>query len=615
MRIIGIFILTIGCYLTGFSQHTYWQQKIRYDMSVDVDVKKHQFTGMQRIQYTNNSPDEIDRVFYHLYFNAFQPGSMMDVRNKFLPDADPRVGSRIGALTPEGEGHLHADWVRQDGQNTKILESGTILEVNLIKPIMPGETTTLEMKFKGQVPEQIRRSGRDNAEGISYSMAQWYPKLCEYDYRGWHANPYVGREFYGVWGDFDVKITIDKKYIVGATGVLKNADDIGYRYSDRSKPKSKKGKVKWHFVAQNVHDFVWAADPDYKHVVYQAGESPEMHFLYQESEQTEAWDRLPEIMADAFGFINKKYGKYPYPVYSFIQGGDGGMEYPMATLITGNRSLPSLVGVSVHELLHSWYQMVLGTDEARFAWMDEGFTSFASAETMNYLKEKHGFGKPFEGLELHERTVTGFANFTKSGIEEPLSTHSDHYNTNAAYGVGAYVKGAVYLIQMRYIIGEENFDKVMLAYFDTWKFKHPEPHNFLRIAEQISGLEMDWFNQYFINTTHTIDYGLDTAWNAEEGVIELRRIGRFPMPVDVRIDYTDGTKSFHTIPLGIMRGAKSREKNIRYKVEPDWAWTNASYELTIDEGKTPSKIEIDASHRLVDVDRSNNVWELKSLED
>jgi len=384
---IGLLALSVLCgSFSLIAQHGYWQQAITYDMTIDMDVKNHTFEGTQEVVYTNNSPDVIDKVFYHLYFNAFQPGSMMDERNKFLPDADPRVGERISSLTPDQQGQIHAQFIQQDGKTLRFIEEGTILEVKLANALQPGESTKLNMKYNGQVPEQVRRSGRDNAEGISYSMSQWYPKMCEYDYRGWHANPYIGREFYGVWGDFDVKINIDKDFIVAASGELQNADKIGYGYADVKKAKSKRGKIEWHFRAENVHDFVWAADPDYKHVVYKGEHSPEMHFFYQEGEDTEAWSRLPEIMDDAFGFMNKKYGQYPYPVYSFIQGGDGGMEYPMATLITGHRSLPSLVGVSVHELFHSWYQMILGTDEARFAWMDEGFTSYGSAVTIDYLK-------------------------------------------------------------------------------------------------------------------------------------------------------------------------------------------------------------------------------------
>ena len=211
-----------------------WQQRVQYKMDIDFDVKKHQFNGNQTIKYTNNSPDTLDRIFYHLYFNAFQPGSMMDVRSRTISDPDPRVDDRIFKLTPDEIGFHKISALSQDGIPLKFEMVETILEVKLAKPILPGKTTTLDMSFSSQVPLQIRRSGRNNAEGIDYSMAQWYPKLCEYDYQGWHANPYIGREFYGVWGDFDVTLHIDANYMVGGTGYLQNPYQIGKGYTQNT---------------------------------------------------------------------------------------------------------------------------------------------------------------------------------------------------------------------------------------------------------------------------------------------------------------------------------------------------------------------------------------------
>src|SRR5690606_30427006 len=203
------------------------------------------------IEYTNNSPDTLKDAYFHLYMNAFQPGSMMDERNKSLSDADRRVGSRISKLSPDEIGFLHVEELVMNDKKQKITESETILEVELSDPIPPGEKVVFQLKFKGQVPVQIRRNGRDNAEGVDYSMAQWYPKLSEYDnITGWNPNPYIGREFHGVWGDFDVKINIDSKYILAGSGILANADEIGYGYSD--KVTSPKGKTAtWNFKAYN----------------------------------------------------------------------------------------------------------------------------------------------------------------------------------------------------------------------------------------------------------------------------------------------------------------------------------------------------------------------------
>ena len=196
----------------------YWQQHVDYKMEIDMDVNTYQYKGKQQIIYTNNSPDVLNRVFYHLYFNAFQPGSEMDVRSTTIPDADRRVDDRISKLQPNEIGYIKVNSLKQNGTEITHKTVGTILEVTLAKPIQPGESVTFDMLFDAQVPEQIRRSGRNNSEGVALSMAQWYPKLAEYDTEGWHVDPYIGREFYGVWGNFDVKITIDRNYTIGGSG-------------------------------------------------------------------------------------------------------------------------------------------------------------------------------------------------------------------------------------------------------------------------------------------------------------------------------------------------------------------------------------------------------------
>ncbi len=595
----------------GFAQPDRWQQRAHYKMDIDFDVEKHQFKGKQKLKYWNNSPDTLERVFYHLYFNAFQPGSMMDVRSRTIVDPDRRVGDRISKLSDEEIGYHKIDKLKQDGKDTKYEVVGTILEVQLAKPIMPGKSSTFEMEFHSQVPLQIRRSGRDNAEGIDYSMAQWYPKMAEYDYQGWHANPYVGREFYGIWGDFEVKINIDDSYIVGATGVLQNAKKIGRGYSDKE-VKVKGKKVCWEFKAENVHDFVWAADPDYVVDSYETREGIMMYFLYQPGEKTtENWKNLPAILDEAIGFMNKRYGEYPYPVYSFIQGGDGGMEYPMATLITGERSIGSLVGVSIHEWMHSWYQMILGTNEALYPWMDEGFTTFASGEVMNHLRSKGMI--PGDVAEIHpnEGSIRGYINLTTTGLEEPLSTHADHFMTNRAYGSGSYTKGAVFMKQLEYVIGEENLTSGLLRYYNTWKFKHPNVNDFIRIMEKESGLELDWYKEYFVNTTHTIDYAVtDVVAEQSNSVVQLQKVGIMPMPLDVYVHYTDGSTEIINIPLRIMRGAKEREySEMDYRIAEDWPWTHPTYELVLNRSiEEIESVSIDDSFRLADVDSANNEW-------
>lgn len=594
-----------------WSQPDRWQQRVIYKMDIDFDVSTHRFEGKQELTYTNNSPDTLYKVFYHLYFNAFQPGSAMDVRSRNILDPDSRVADRIFNLQPDETGYHKVNVLRQDGKPLQYQVEGTILEVELQSPVLPGRSSVFYMEFSSQVPLQIRRSGRNNAEGIDYSMAQWYPKMCAYDYQGWHANPYIAREFYGEWGDFDVRITIDRNYVIGGTGYLQNPDDIGHGYGAEGQKGKQKGKnLTWHFVAPDVHDFMWAADRDYNHTVFKRKDGIELHCFYQPGEKTGAWAQLPAIMDKALDYIQMRYGPYPYKQYSFIQGGDGGMEYPMATLITGNRPLPSLVGVSIHELMHTWYQMVLGTNESLYAWMDEGFTDYTESEVANYLrKEKILPGAP--APDPHAGQISGYTNFAKSGYEEPLITHADHFQTNAAYSVGSYTKGALFLHQLNYIIGKQAFDKGMLRYYYEWRFKHPNANDFIRVMEKVSGMELDWYKEYWINTTHNIDYAIKSVSEVTEYVqITMQRIGLMPMPIDLEITLADGMKIVYHFPLDIMRGHKPAESGQEnYSVQPDWPWVNPEYNFTINVPlKDIARIVIDPSGRMVDINRANNSY-------
>ncbi len=605
------FILLIALsFYVNFStaqQSDYWQQRAEYEMVIDMDVEKHQYNGKQKLVYYNNSNDELNRVFYHLYFNAFQPGSMMDVRSTTIIDPDRRVGDRISKLKEDEIGFQKISSLTQDGKPVKFEHVGTILEVELAQPIAPGSKSVFEMEWLAQVPKQIRRSGRNSTEGIDYSMSQWYPKMCEYDFMGWHANPYVGREFHGIWGDFDVTINIDKKYILGGTGILQNPQEIGYGYETEGQAvKRPEGdKLSWNFKAKNVHDFVWAADPDYTHVKAKTEGGATLHFLYQKNENTEeAWAQLPDYTVKAFKFIEKTYGKYPYQQYSVIQGGDGGMEYPMATLITGHRPLSSLVGVTIHEVMHTWYQMLMGTNEALYAWMDEGFTSYAS----NIVKA-HLFPS---SNDPHSNTYMRYYYFARAGEEEALCTHADHFETNSAYGTGAYAKGAIYMHQLGYVVGQEALDRGILRYYDEWHFKHPTPNDFLRVIEKESGMELDWYNEYFVHSVRTIDYSVQSvkAKDKKTTEITLERLGSMIMPIDVEVEYSNGTKEMFNIPLQIMRGAKPQEnKNQDYTVLEDWAWVNSSYSFTIPKKvKQISAVRIDPSKRLADMKAENNTF-------
>ena len=582
----------------------YWQQKVDYTMSVELDAKTADYTGVQKLVYTNNSPETLSKVFYHLYFNAFRPGSDMAIRLKNGGDRNGRFKVNIDSLSAFQSGYLKVSSLRQDGVPAKIIESGTILEVTLNKPLVSGTSTVLDLEFNGHVPDLVRRAGKNSKEGVDFSMAQWYPKMSEYDVDGWNTDPYTGREFHGVWGDFDVKITLDKDYTVGGSGYLQNADKIGKGYSDRKKAKTKKGKITWHFIAPNVHDFTFAADMDYIHDIYPGPNNVDLHFFYKNNpEIIENWKNLQPLTAELMAFFNEKVGPYPYKQYSVIHGGDGGMEYAMLTLITGNRKFGSLVGVTAHEMAHSWFQHVLATNETKHEWMDEGFTSFISTlGTNKVLKAEKDFP--------HEGSYNGYFRLAKSGVEQPQSTNANRYHYNFAYESTAYSKGAVFLGQLGYIIGRDNLYKTLQAYYNEFKFKHPVPNDIRRIAERVSGIQLRWYLTDWTQTTNTIDYGI-TSVEAKENAtrISLERKGLMPMPLDVLIQYKDGTQEVHYIPITLMRGEKENPYGLSWSVKKDWSWADPNYSFSINRSQEEIElITIDPTYYMADIDRENNTY-------
>ena len=575
----------------------YWQQHVDYTMDIDMDVKTYQYKGIQKLVYTNNSPDVLDKVFYHLYFNAFQPNSQMDVRSRNIQDPDRRVGDRISKLSPSEIGYIKVNSLQQNGTAVKHETVGTILEVTLNEPIQPGQSVTFDMIFDAQVPKQIRRSGRNSAEGVALSMTQWYPKMAEYDFEGWHTPPYLGREFHGVWGNFDVTLHIDKNYVVGGTGYVQNPQEVGHGYEDKKQPLNLPSgdKLTWKFTAPDVHDFTWGADPEFIHDTYKMKNGIDLHFLYKktlDAKYLENWKKLQPKTAELMEYFSKHIGQYPYKQYSVIQGGDGGMEYAMCTLITGQRKWGSLFGVTAHELAHTWFQFLLATNESKHPWMDEGFTTYISNKAENEIL---GEGKE----NPHAGSYRGYNYVVGNNIEEPLTTHADRYHTNTAYGVASYSKGNIFLSQLEYIIGEENVAKTLKKYFEDFAFKHPTPNDIKRTAEKVSGIQLDWYLNEWTQTTHTIDYGIKSV-NGKE--ITLERIGQMPMPIDVEVTYTDGSKESFNIPLRMMRG----EKPTNATIITDWTFAHPTYTFTAK--KEVKSVEIDPSKLMADVNQANNSY-------
>ena len=627
LSIVGIAILAIVSNVAA--QADRWQQHIDYKINAALNVQTNIVKGTENIVYTNNSPDTLRKIYFHMYWNAFQPNSVMDLRSRELgkttftsrrgtqmQDWDPRVRDRIQQLKPEEIGYQRISQITIAGKAQQLIDHETILEVVLTQAILPKSSVSLSLNFEAQVPKQIRRSGRDNVEGVRFSMSQWYPKMVEYDYQGWNTNPYIAREFYGVWGNYDVNLTLDKNYMVAATGVLQNPTAA----ADAS------GNKTWNFKGSNIHDFVWAADDHFKHLSKEVRKGLTLHVYYKEkdAQADSAWANVLWAAEKVLPYMEKKFGAYPYPQYSFIQGGDGGMEYAMATLLKG----PSL-GTAFHEWMHSWYQHILGTNESLFPWMDEGFTSFGEEAISYWYEENHATNSPYLSEKAkaqlkaaHEAAKTqlplvqagnyaGYYGLVKSGFEEPMRTHSDHYNTNMAYSSAAYSKGATFLGVLGYIISDSLRDKTLLNYYNTWKFKHPNANDFTRVAEKTSGIQLQWFKEYWVNSTKTVDYGLNDIQAGEKGaILSIQRVGKMPMPVEVYVTYKDGSSETHYMPLDLMLSGKKAEA-ANWITHAEWKWTAPTYSFELSKPISQLKsIEIDPSQRMPDVNRTNNKIEI-----
>lgn len=612
-RVLLVVVLFIGTLITG-QQGPYYQQFAKYAMDIDVDAANFTYNGKQTITYTNNSPDELKEVYFHLYWNAFKPGSMMDQRTQSLgKNGDSRLQkggvSTLASIPKNEEGAQNIHWIRQNGKNLKFEVQETIMKVTLDTPVKPNSTTVFTMEWDAVIPMQIRRAGRNNREGIDMTMTQWYPKLAEYDYDGWATFDYIGREFHAPFADFDVNIKIDRDYVIGAGGTLLNPTEVkGYSPSASVKAGAD-NKATWRWNAKNMLDFAWAADRDYTVETFTVLDGPKIYYVYQKSEKTKLWEESKPYVEKFFQLMNSSVGRYTYPSYSFVQGGDGGMEYGMVTMMLGEaRTLEDLVGLMVHEGGHSWNQQILAYNESVRPWMDEGFTSYYDSRIMHQLfPPEKPEPNPFLG------SLNNYRNFVKRGIEEPAVWLGDHHENGTAYSFATYVKGELFLVQLGYIMGEDKLNAVMKEFYNQWKLKHPTDRDFMHIAQKVSGMDLKWFQHYWINTTKTIDYAVkEVKHDGNSTTVTLENKGGVPMPIDFSVLTKDNKVVNYQIPLNMTHTWKSKDIYGSFTTLRYWPWTQKEYTFTVPYSKAQiAALGIDFSQRLADINPEDNFVEVK----
>ncbi len=607
----------------------YWQQHVSYQIEATLLDSIHSLEGKLQVVYTNNSPDTLREIYFHLYNNAFRPGSMMHKRAQELNDQG--LLQRFERYkTPADWGGYTINKVNVNGIDSRFIITGTVMKVTLAMPLAPKSQTTLAFNFFEQIPRQTRRNGWMNSDSIAYSMAQCYPKVCAYDREGWHNQEYIGREFYGVWGEFDVKLTVPAKYCLGATGQVQNPDEVKWGYEKIAKGEKKgvvypkdyprSGDVTWHFKASNVHDFAWVAH-NYIHEWDTWSDTVTVHCLYKTNEEKE-WKQAMKHTFAMLEHHSKAIGWYQYPNFYNTHSGDGGMEYPQL-IMDGSPN----AGLIMHEGAHQWFYGMLGSNETRYAFLDEGFTEFIEMVGMESYYGRHNERSPHRDTswltkmfipeyDTRRNYYSSYFNLATDGYEEPLNIPHDW----AREGVNAgqvYFKTLNGLAQLEYVLGDSVFWAGMKEYFRRWCFKSPNLNDFKRAMEDVSGTKLDWYFDQWFHTTRTIDYSAYRVSSDElpdgsyKTTVDLHNNDLGVMPIDLTLRYDDGSTGIATIPIALNQGTGYHKPEQGRLFFPSWDWVSTCYNGSITTPKEVSSIEIDTSFRLMDIERvSSSSWRL-----
>ena len=590
---------------TGEPGPRYWQQRADYTLRAALDTTAKRLSGNGAIRYRNNSPDTLGTIVLKLRQNLHRAGVPR------TREVEITGGMDVGSVRIDGSVVVEADR-RSPAAGTYTVD-GTQLYLRPRQPLLPGTEATISMDWSFRIPEAgAPRMGQD---GEVYYLGYWYPQVAVYDdVVGWDTDPYLGLgEHYMGYGDYDVRITVPQGFLVGATGVLQNPEDvlradIRDRLRDaatsdepvaivppdevgRATADAPDGTLMWHFTAENVRDFAFGTSDAYVWNATRANvgdrdgdgadEVAAIHTLYRPG--TPAWDRSADYARFAIEHLSAALFPYPYPHMTAVEGLiGGGMEYPMITLIGGVRSAQGLFGVTYHEIAHMWFPMVVGQDEADFAWMDEGLATFLTNAGTD----------AFNGDEANAWDPRRQAHYylAGSGRAVPPMRHSDQYPPGPARGVASYSTPAVLLHALEGIAGPDRFAEAFRAYGERWAYQHPYPTDLFNTFEDVLGEDLDWFWTPTLYDTWTVDYALADVEQATDGVtVRIADLGLAPMPTPVTVTYADGQTEQHTVPVST------------------WLVGQTAASLTFSPGVV-TRIEIDPAQYLPDVDRTNNTW-------
>ncbi len=603
----------------------YWQQRVDYTIEATLDDVARTLTAKARITYTNNSPHDLSYVWLNLEQNLFNPES----RGARLTSRGARFGNRDGfeggytieSVTLAQEVRLSTRTggraVIAPGAELPLHIHDTLGRIDLPAPIRAGGGTfAFDIAWSFNIPPygSDRLGIEDVEQGVIFQLAQWFPNVAVYDdVEGWNTMPYLGAgEFYTNFGDYDVKLTVPRSHIVAATGELQNPQQVLTReqrdrverarasaetviirsaeeVGDPASRPAGDGPLTWHYKARDVRTFAWASSDAFIWDAAGIG-----HTLVQSVYPKEAlplWNQSTEMLRAAIEGYNTRWFTYPYPSAINVNGIVGGMEYPMILFCRNRTSERGLWGVTTHEIGHNWFPMVVNTDERRYAWMDEGFTTF-----INYYSTRDRYPETTGG----RAEPRAFSSTMRRGIPQPMATYPDHYG-RGLLGTMAYTKPAVALVLLREVVlGPERFDRAFREYIHRWAFKSPQPADFFRTMEDVAGEDLAWFwRGWFIESTQ-LDQAVESVEQSEGeawAVIMFANLGEMVMPMPYRLTFSDGAMEDHELPVEA------------------WFSTNSFAARVRTDGRTITEVMIDPDSRLPDIDPANNRWPVAPVED
>jgi hypothetical protein len=586
----------------------YWQQRADYVIKATLDTAAKRIDATEQIRYTNHSPDTLRFVWMQVDQNLFRPGST----GSLLFAAESRFGgagfpggfdiasltqSAVPAKAPMGArrrtpagGPATAAATARDATATPLEHrvDDTMMYVELAQPLAPGATTVFDLAYHFNIPEHgADRMGR---EGSLYEMAQWYPRMAVYDdVHGWNTDQYLGQgEFYLEYGNIDYEVTLPAGFIVAGTGTLQNPEQVltptvrtrlaaavrsdttmaivtpEELASGAARPR-RDGTLTWRFRAEQVRDVAWAASPDFQWDA--SGWDGILAQAYYRSSARETWQDAAKMSRYSIQEYSTRWFRYPYPQISAIEGPVSGMEYPMVAMEARGDDGPDLYNVITHEIGHMWYPMTVGSDERRYAWMDEGFNTF-----INTFSEEDYWKRDDSQTRRNETQFV--TSLDQSPAAQPIMTPANRYKSNDNLGSLAYVKPSIMLLALRNkVLGPEVFDTAFREYTRRWAFKHPQPADFFRTMEEVSGRDLAWFWRGFFYTTAALDQSVESVKQTPDGTaqITLRSLGAAVMPVELELGFADGSTQLVKLPVEIWYGGN----RYIYRIQPGKAIVSA----------------------------------------